>query len=104
MDEVTDWAQMLQTKEIIGYINELNLLHNPWFIAGAVLFVLVSLFMKWKLLLTSTISIAALITLATYVGNQGTDVSKSSDGIFMFVGGGAAIMFFFIYMTFMRGD
>lgn len=104
MEEVTDWAHILQTKEIIGYINELDLLHSPWFIAGAILFVLVSLFMKWKLLLSSTISIAALIALATYVGTQGTDVSKSSDGIFVFVGGGAAIMFFFIYMTFMRGD
>lgn len=104
MDEATDWAQMLQTKEIIGYINDLDLLHNPWFIGGAILFVLISLFMKWKLLLTSTISLAALISLATYVGTQGTDVSKSADGVLIFVGGGAAIMGFFIYMTFMRGD
>lgn len=104
MEEVTDWAHLLETKQIIGYINELDLLHNPWFIAGAVLFVLISLFMKWKLLLTTTITIAALITLVTVVSGQGTDVSKSSDGIFIFLGGGAAIMFFFIYMTFMRGD
>lgn len=104
MEQATNWAQLLQTKEIIGYINELDLLHNLWFIVAALLFILISLFMKWKMLLTTTISLAALIVLATYVGNQGTDVSKSSDGIFMFVGGGAAIMFFFIYMTFMRGD
>lgn len=104
MEEATDWAQALQTQQIIGYINDLDLLHNPWFIAGAVLFVLISLFMKWKLLLTATVSLAALITLTTLVSAQGTDVSKSSDGIFMFLGGGAAIMFFFIYMTFMRGD
>ena len=104
MEEATDWAHILQTKHIIGYINDMDLLHNPWFIAGAVLFVAISLFMKWKLLLTSTTSIASLITLATFVSTQGTDVSKSSDGIFIFIGGGAVIMFFFIYMTFMRSD
>ena len=104
MEEATDWAQALQTQQIIGYINDLDLLHNPWFIVGALLFVLISLFMKWKLLLTATVSLAALIALTTVVSSQGTDISKSSDGIFMFLGGGAAIMFFFIYMTFMRGD
>ncbi len=104
MEEATDWAQALQTQEIIRYINDLDLLHNPWFIGGAVLFVLISLFMKWKLLLTVAISLVALITLTTLVSAQGTDVSKSADGIFIFLGGGAAIMFFFIYMTFMRGD
>lgn len=104
MEQATDWAQALQTQQIIGYINELNLLHNPWFIGGAVLFVIICLFMKWKLLLTSTVTIVALITLTTLVSAQGTDVSKSGDGIFMFLGGGAAIMFFFLYMTFMRGD
>ncbi len=104
MEEATDWAQALQTQQIIGCINDLDLLHNPWFIVGALLFVLISLFMKWKLLLTATVSLAALIALTTVVSSQGTDISKSSDGIFMFLGGGAAIMFFFIYMTFMRGD
>lgn len=104
MEESIDWAHALQTEQIIGLINKLDLLHNPWFIAAAILFVVVSLVMKWRLLLTSTICLAALISLAAYVNTQGTDISKSSDGIFVFISGGAAIMFFFVYMTFMRGD
>lgn len=95
---------MLKTQEIVNYINELDLLHNWWFIGGAVLFLAICLFMKWRLLLTTTISLTALIGLITYIGGRGTDLEQSSDGIFIFVGGGAAIMFFFIYMIFMRSE
>ncbi|MDY0191467.1 MAG: hypothetical protein RBR22_12105 [Desulfuromonas sp.] len=104
MDQSIDWMHALQTKEIVGYIQELDLLHNWLFIAAALLFVGVSLLMKWRLLLTCTISLSGLIAITTYVSARGTDLERSSDGIFMFVGGGAVIMFFFIYMLFMRGD
>jgi phosphotransferase system glucose/maltose/N-acetylglucosamine-specific IIC component len=104
MDQSIDWMHALQTKEIVGYIQELDLLHNWLFIAAALLFVVVSLLMNWRLLLTCTISLSGLIAITAYVTARGTDLEGSSDGIFMFVGGGAAIMFFFIYMLFMRGD
>jgi hypothetical protein len=104
MEQAIDWAHLLETQQIINYINELNLLHNMWFIAGAVLFIAFSLFMKWRLLLTCTISLSALIALTSFVSGRGTDLGQSSDGLLFFVGGGAAIMLFFIYMLFMRGD
>ena len=104
MEESIDWIHMLKTEQIINYVYDLDLLHNVWFILGAVLFVAVSLYMKWTLLLTTTLSLTALITIATMVSDQGTNLEKSSDGIFMFIGGGAAVMFFLIYMIFMRGD
>ncbi|OQY18025.1 MAG: hypothetical protein B6I36_07950 [Desulfobacteraceae bacterium 4572_35.1] len=104
MDQIPQWMQHLQTKEVIGYINQLDLLHNWWFIAGAVLFVVLCLWLKWRLLLTCTLSLTGLIGLATYISTGNTNLEQSSDGIFIFVGGGAAIMFFFIYMVFMRGD
>ncbi len=104
MAQSIDWMHVLQTKEIVGYIQELDLLHSWLFIGGAVLFVGISLLMKWRLLLTATISLSALIAMTAYISARGTDLEQSSDGIFMFVGGGAAIMFFFIYMLFMRGD
>ena len=104
MEESLDWMHMLETKQIINCVYELDLLHNVRFILGAVLFIAVSLYMRWHLLLTTTLSLTALITIATMVTEQGTDLEKSSDGIFMFIGGGAAVMFFLIYMIFMRGD
>lgn len=104
MEESLDWIYMLKTEQIIDYAYELDLLHNVWFILGAVLFVAVSLYMKWTLLLSTTLSLTALITIATLVSDRGTNLDKSSDGIFMFIGGGAAVMFFLIYMIFMRGD
>jgi len=104
MDQSIDWMHVLQTKHVIAFIQDLNLLHNWWFIGGAILFIVISLLMKWHLLLTCTISLSALIALTAFITQRGTDLEQSSDGIIMFVGGGAVIMFFFIYMIFMRGD
>lgn len=102
--ENMDWLQHLQTREIARYVQELDLLHNVWFIIATIVFIAVSLFLKWRLLLSCTLSLAALIALATAVSNRGTSLEQSSDGLFMFIGGGAAVMFFLIYMVFMRGD
>ncbi|MCD6527589.1 MAG: hypothetical protein J7K75_11425 [Desulfuromonas sp.] len=104
MEINTDWIEMLSTDQILTSVHDLDLLHNNWFIAGAVLFVIVSLMMKWHMLLACTLSLTGLIVITSLVHQQGTDVSKSSDGLFIFIGGGAVIVFFLIYMVFMRGD
>lgn len=104
MEESLDWVSLLETQHILDYIHDLNLLSNPWFIAAAILFVIVSLMLKWHLLLSCTLSLAGIITLTSLVHEQGTDLSQSSDSLFMFVGGGAIIVFFLIYMVFLRGE
>lgn len=104
MEITTDWVTLLETEHIVNYIHDLNLLNNPWFIAGAIIFVVGSLMLKWHLLLTCTLSLAGMLALTSLVHQQGTDLSQSSDSLFMFIGGGAIIVFFLIYMVFMRGD
>jgi len=104
MDQFMDWLSLFETKHVVNYITELDLIHNPWFIAGAVLFIIVSLLLKWHLLLSCTLSLAGMVALVTVVHQQGTDLDKSSDSLFMFIGGGAIIVFFLIYMVFLRSE
>ena len=104
MDQFMDWLSLFETQHVVTYVTELDLIHNPWFIAGALLFIIVSLILKWHLLLSCTLSLAGLITLVTVVHQQGTDLDKSSDSLFMFIGGGAIIVFFLIYMVFLRNE
>ncbi|MDD3800952.1 hypothetical protein [Desulfuromonas thiophila] len=104
METLLEWLKPLETSVILDYIVALDLVHNPWFIAGALVFVVVSLYLRWHLLLSCTLSLAGLVTLVYFVHEQGTSLDRSSDGLFLFVGGGAAIVFFLIYMVFLRGD
>ncbi|MBN2645769.1 MAG: hypothetical protein JXR59_09885 [Desulfuromonadaceae bacterium] len=99
-----EWLKPFETNQIVNTIHELDLLHNGWFIAGAVLFVVICLLMKWRMLLSCVLSITALVTLVYYVNGGNKNLEQSSDSLFLFVGGGAAIVFFLIYMVFFRSD
>ena len=98
-----NWIQQFETSKVVAYIHQLDPLHNTGFLVVVALFVLVCLFMKWRILLSCTISLAALLTLVTMVSEQGTD-AQNSDSMFMFIGGGAVIVFFLLYTVFMRGE
>ncbi|MDY0213127.1 MAG: hypothetical protein RBR06_08990 [Desulfuromonadaceae bacterium] len=104
MEAFIEWLKPLNTSTIIRYISDLNLLYNPWFIIGAVLFIAICLWLKWRLLLSCTLTLAGLIALIYFVRSSGTDLEHSSDSLFIFVGGGTALVFLFIYLVFMRGD
>ena len=104
MDAIIEWLKPLNTSMIIRYITDLDPLHNPWIIGATVVFVLVSLWLKWYLLLSCTLTLTGFIALVWLVQNIGTDLEHSSDRLFVFVGGGAALVFLFIYMVFMRSD
>ena len=104
MDQIMDWLSPLETQHVVNYVLDLDLIHNPWFIAGAIVFIIASLVLKWHLLLSCTLSLAGLIALVTAVHQQGTSLDNSSGSLFMFIGGGAAIIFFLIYMVFLRSE
>lgn len=104
MEAVIEWLKPLNTSMIIRYISELNLMQNPWFIGGSLVFILTCLLLRWYLLLTCTLSLTGFIALVYLVHNTGTDLEHSSDSLFIFVGGGAVLVFLFIYMVFMRSD
>jgi hypothetical protein len=104
MEAIIEWLKPLKTSMIINYIADLNLLHNPWFICGSIVFVLLCLWMKWRLLLACTLSLTGFIALVYLVFDTGTDLERSSDSLFIFVSGGAALVFLFIYLVFLRSD
>jgi len=104
METIIEWLKPLKTSMIIRYIADLNLLQNPWFIGGAVVFVLACLWLKWHLLLSCTLSLTGFVALVYLVHDTGTDLERSSDSLFIFLGGGVVLVFLFIYMVFMRGD
>ena len=104
METIIEWLKPLKTSMIIRYIADMNLLQNPWFICGALVFVLACLWLKWHLLLSCTLSLTGFVALVYLVHNTGTDLEQSSDSLFIFVGGGVVLVFLFIYMVFMRGD
>ena len=104
MEAIIEWLKPLKTSMIINYIADLNLIHNPWFICGAILFIVICLWLKWRLLLTCVLSLTGFIALVYLVFDTGTDLEHSSDSLAIFIGGGVVLVFLFIYMVFMRND
>ncbi|MDD2557566.1 MAG: hypothetical protein RBR43_00335 [Desulfuromonadaceae bacterium] len=104
MEALIEWLKPLKTSMLIRYISDLDLLHNSWFIAGAIFFIVICLLLKWRLLLSCTLTLTGLIALVYVVHSSGTDLEHSSDSLFIFIGGGTVLVFLFVYFVFMRGD
>jgi hypothetical protein len=82
-----------------------ELIHNPWFLGSIAVLALISLIMRWRVLLIVLVSVTAFTWLLSYVQQRGTDLDGlANETLLIFAGGGVLIIFFFIYLLFVRGD
>lgn len=89
-------------------LQELNigeLIHNPWFLGSIGVLSLIALLLRWRVLLIVMVSVTAFTWLISYVQQRGTDLDGlANETLLIFAGGGVFIIFFFIYLLFVRGD
>jgi hypothetical protein len=94
-----------RTWQALQDLNVGELIHNPWFLGSIGVLALVSLIMRWRLLLVVLVSVTAFTWLLSYVHQRGTELDGlANDTLLIFAGGGVFIIFFFIYLLFIRGD
>ena len=97
-----------ETGWVVKRLHELNveaLIRNPAFLGGMAAVAVIALFMRWRVLLVTVLSVVGFAGLVTYTLRQGTDVANMhSDNVFVFIVAGVAIIFFVIYLLFIRGD
>jgi hypothetical protein len=97
--------QIARTWQLLQDMNISELIHNPWFLGSIGVLSLISLFMRWRVLLVLLVSVTACTWLFSYVQQRGTELdSLGSESLLIFAGGGVAILFFTIYLLFIRGD
>lgn len=100
------FLQNFQTGEVLAFLRTLNindLIHNPWFLGGTATLALVSLVMRWRILLATTLSVTGFVGLLNYTLQRETSLENLSDPTLMiFVGGGVLIIFVVIYLLFIK--
>ena len=97
-----------ETGRVIRLLHDLNveaLIHNPAFLGGMAAVAVVALFMRWRVLLVTVLSVVGFSGLVAYTLQQGTDVANMhSNNVFAFIAVGVVIIIFVIYLLFIRGD
>ena len=108
-DGIWELLQNLETSKVVSYLQEADLqklIKSPYFLGTTATLAIVSLVMKWRLLLTLVMFITGFVYLLSYTIEQGTDIQGgiTNDTLAVFIGGGAVLVFLAIYLLFIRND
>jgi hypothetical protein len=101
--------EKFETSNVVAYLQSLDLqelIHNPYFLGGAAALAVLCLFMRWRVLLVTILTISGFVWLLSYTLAQGTSLEggAGNETLVVFVGGGTVIVFLAIYFLFIRGE
>jgi peptidoglycan/LPS O-acetylase OafA/YrhL len=108
MNEFLKLFENLQTERVVAFLQSMqigDLIHNPYFLGGVAAFAVISLLMKWRLLLALCLGMSGFVYLISYTMQKGTQLEGlSNPTLLVFVGGGAVIIGLVIYLLFIKSD
>ena len=110
-----DWASVaellkdFETNNVIAFLRDLDLqelIRDPFILGGIAALALLCLWMRWRLLLVTLLSLSGFVWLLSYTlaGNTSLEGGVGTENLTVFIIGGAAIVFLAIYLLFIRGD
>ncbi|MFA5516535.1 MAG: hypothetical protein WDA20_09640 [Desulfuromonadales bacterium] len=106
--DLSSLLQNLQSERVMAYIEQLDvqqLVENPVLLGAIGVLALVSLIMRWRLLLVAVMSVTGFVWLIHYVQQQGTELTGlGSNNLLLFVGGGVALIALVIYYLFVKAE
>jgi len=109
INSIIDFLKELSTENILGYMNDAkvgDLIHNPYFLIAMGVIAVISLIMKWRLLLVANLSVVGFAGLMSYTMEKGTslDGGLTNDSLLIFIGVGAVIIGAVIYFLFIKSE
>ena len=109
VDSAIEFLSNLSTQNILDYMNQAkvgDLIHNPIFLGIMGAIAIISLIMKWRMLLVANLSVVGFTWLLSYTLERGTDLDGGlkNDTLLIFVGVGVVIIGAIIYMLFIKSD
>lgn len=103
---LVDFLKNFETGEVIAFLQSVkidDLIHDPWFLGGTATLAVISLLMRWRVLLATILSVTGFVGLLNYTMQQDTSLENLSNPTLMvFVGGGVLIIFVVIYLLFIK--
>ncbi len=105
---VGEFLSNFETDKVVAFLNDMDvrsLIHDPMFLGAMAALAILSLFMKWRLLLVTILTVTGLAWLITYSLERGTQLGGAGDQtLLVFVGGGAILIALIIYLLFIRSE
>ena len=109
MASLAELLEDFETSKVIEFLAELDLerlVHNPYILGIIGGLALLCLWMRWRILLATLLSLSGFVWLLSYTLATDTSLEGgiSNDTLLVFVGGGAALVFLAIYLMFVSGE
>ena len=105
---ITELLKNFETQRVLQFLHDMNvgeLIHNPWFLGSMGALALLSLAMKWRLLLVTDLTVTGLAGLISFAMERGTGLDSLGDQtLLIFVLGGALLIILIIYLLFIKSD
>ncbi len=107
-DTIQQYLQHFRTDQIMQKLQDWNvgnLSTNPWFWGGFIAIILFAYFMGWRAIAGFISGIGGFALVVSLALGKGTGVAGiESGGLWIIVGGGAIVVFLFIYLLFIKSE
>lgn len=108
MDSIMRFFSNLSTENVMAYMDQAkvgDLIHNPYFLGAMGALAVISLIMKWRILLVANLTLVGFAGLMSYTMERGTSLGDGmNDSLLVFIGVGALIVGAIIYFLFVKSE
>ncbi len=109
IDSIFEFLSTLTTENILAYLGQSdlgNLFYNPYFLGSMGVLAVISLIMKWKLMLGGVITVVGCAGLMSFLAEQGTSLEGgvTDKTMLVFIGGAVVVVAALIYLLFIKSD
>lgn len=106
--ELKSYVDYLRTDQVMQQLQNWNvgeLNSNPWFLGGFAIAILLTYFIGWKAISGFLVGLGGFALVVSLAVGKGTGTEGiAGGGVWILVGGGAAVIALFIYILFIKSD
>ena len=107
-DNIKHYLDYFRTDQVMQQLQDWNvgdLSTNPWFLGGFAAIILITYFIGWRAIAGLISGIGGFALVVSLAIGKGTGVDGiAGGGLWIIVGGGAVVVFLFIYLLFIKSE
>jgi len=106
--DIKHYMDYLRTDQVMQQLQDWNigdLSHNPWFLGGFAIIILITYLIGWKAIAGFLVGLGGFALIVSLAVGRGTGVEGiAGGGLWILVGGGAVAVALFIYLVFIKSE
>ena len=106
--DIKHYMDYLRTDQVMQQLQDWNigdLSHNPWFLGGFAVIILITYLIGWKAIAGFLVGLGGFALILSLAVGRGNGVEGiAGGGLWILVGGGAVAVALFIYLVFIKSE